>query len=151
MMKSTRRRWLTSWYSLLVSFEQKLRKFCFLGGWGKRLEASSSSVFSSLDPLCSSGLFVSVFGIGAAMSPPPPKREKKRKVLFWILWSLGQKKAVILGGARGRGWEEESLWISCVLLFFLFCWSPFCVLMSGIVSILCSCFFWVLWILQLPA
>jgi hypothetical protein len=84
---------MTSWCSLLVSFEQICESFVF--GWvGKRLETSSSSIFSSLDPLCSSGLFVSVFGIGAAMSPPPgaQKGRKKEKYCFEFFGVWGRRK-----------------------------------------------------------
>ncbi len=73
---------------------------------GKRLEASSSSssssIFSSLDPLCSSGLFVSVFGIGAAMFPAKKGRKKKKSIVLNFL-EFGAEESSDFEGEGGGG------------------------------------------------
>ncbi len=85
---------------------------------GKRLEASSSSssIFSSLDPLCSSGLFVSLFGIGAAMSPPQ-KGEKKRSIVLNSL-EFGAEESSDFGGGEEEGVRRgELVNLLCFIIF----------------------------------
>ncbi len=87
---------------------------------GKRLEASSSSssssIFSSLDPLCSSGLFVSVFGIGAAMFPAKKGRKKKKSIVLNFLEFGAEESSDFEGEGGGGGRRGELVNLLCFII-----------------------------------
>ncbi len=118
---------ITSWFSLLVSFEQICESFVcfFLGGWGKRLEASSLLLLLLLLP--SSLLWILFVVLGCLFqylelellcSPPKKGGKKKSIVLNSLEFGAEESSDFGSGGGEGEGGRRgELVNLLCFIIF----------------------------------